>query len=140
MDWTPLSLSAMINKRTGTGRMPLWFTNSDRKKEKIMNLEYILIAIVVAVFAVRAYMLVKKANKIDEEGVETEAVVSRIEDISMVGDPETYTTYVVFTDDQGVERECPMTLSKTITHDVGDEVTIRYIPGQYELVREAKDK
>ena len=100
---------------------------------------WILAVIVSGVFAVRVALLLKKAHKIDREGIETDAVVSRITEN---WDSEThslsYTTYVTYRDRDGNMLESPMEFSRNPEHAKGDEIRIRYIPGEKKLVREVK--
>ena len=95
--------------------------------------------IFVGLFVFQAARALKKAKKIDSYGVETDAVVSRI---SETWDPETtssaYTTYVQFRDRDGVLRECPMSLTNKAEHSDGEKIRIRYMPGDFEMVREVK--
>ena len=92
--------------------------------------------IVIGVFLFQAARVLTKAKKIDRDGIETDAVVSRIEELF---DPDnlssSYTTYVEFRDEEGHFCECPMTFSSTVTYEIGEKVRIRYIPGERELVR-----
>ena len=92
--------------------------------------------IVIGVFLFQASRLLTKAKKIDREGIETDAMVSRVEEIFDSDNlSSTYTTYVEFRDEEGSFCECPMTLSSDVTYEVGDHVRIRYLPGERELVR-----
>lgn len=103
------------------------------------HLELIVGAITVAVFAFEAVRTLRKAGKIDREGIETDAEVSRIDEIY---DPDTssssYTTYVRYTDADGNTLESPMDLSSDIRYSTGDRVRIKYIPGDHSIVREVK--
>lgn len=105
----------------------------------VQHLTLIIGVIFVGVFVFQAARALKKAKKIDSYGIETDAVVSRI---SETWDPETtsstYTTYVQFRDRDGILRECPVSLADKAEHSDGEKIRIRYIPGDYELVREAK--
>ena len=104
------------------------------------HIELIVGVITVGVFTVEAVGALKKAKKIDETGTETDATVSRIDEI---WDPDTasssYTTYVSYTDGDGHVRESAMTLSSDIQYDVGEHVRIKYSPDEYGLVREVKN-
>ncbi len=106
------------------------------------HLEIVLIVAAVLFFILQAARLVKKAGRIDRVGIETDAVVTRVEDSV---DPDfmashSYTTYVEYMDDTGELIESPMSLSHEAGHSPGDSVRIRYIPGDRELVREVKDR
>ena len=105
------------------------------------NLNWILPVVAVLVFAVLAIRTLRKAKKIDAEGLETDGVISRIEETSSAEDAtSSYTTYVEYTDDQGQLRESPISLTVRVEHRVGDAVRIRFLPGDYKLVREAKPR
>ena len=103
------------------------------------HFELIIGIIVVGLFIIKAATMLKKAKKIDREGLETDAVVSRVEEI---WDPEThsssYTTYVEYKDEDGVLRESPMTLTQNVEYERGESVRIRFIPGEHKLVRPVK--
>ena len=103
------------------------------------NLSWILPAIFISIFAIQAIWLLKKAKKIDREGIITEAVVSRItEHWDAESVSSSYTTYVEYKDETGTLRESPMTLTQKVEHDPGEKLLIRYIPGDDKLVREVK--
>ncbi len=104
------------------------------------NLNWILGVAVAAVFGYQVYRALKKAKKIDAEGVETDAVVSRVEELwdEDGHSSSSYTTYVTFKDPDGVERECPMTLTQEVEYETGDRLRIRYLPGDYKMVRPVK--
>ena len=93
------------------------------------------------VFLYQAVRILKKADRIDKEGVETTAVVSRIEEIY---DPDTtsssWTTYVQYRDKKGILRESPVSLTADVQHEVGEQLRIRYMPDDDELVREVKQE
>ncbi len=78
----------------------------------------------------------EKSEKIDSEGVETDAVVSRIEE-TWDTDPSdaSYTTYVTYRDENGETRESPMALTVNRQYNEGDRLRIRFIPGDYSMVR-----
>ncbi|MBR0462168.1 MAG: hypothetical protein IJJ00_05610 [Erysipelotrichaceae bacterium] len=105
------------------------------------HFELILGIIAVTVFIILAARALKKARKIEEEGIMTDAVISRIEEI---WDPDTasssYTTYVRYKDENGQLRESPMSIDTGIEYTEGDKVRIRFLPGDYEMVRIVKDK
>ncbi len=101
--------------------------------------EWILVFIVVGVFAFQAARLLKKAKKIDSEGILTDAVVTRVAEL---WDPDTasssYTTYVEYREENGEVRESPLSLTQDVKYEAGDRVRIRYIPGEHTLVRPAE--
>jgi hypothetical protein len=102
------------------------------------HMELIIIAAVV-VFVVRAARVLLKARKIDREGIETDAVVSRVEE---QWDPDTassaYLTYVRYRGENGEFRESPMALTSSLSYEEGGQVRIRFVPGDDELVREVR--
>ena len=102
---------------------------------------WIIGALIVIVFVYQASKALRKARKIDGEGVETDAEVSRIEghwDVDTAS--STYTTYVRYTDDRGRTRESPMALTCSVKYEKGEKLRIRFLPGDYEMVRQAEDK
>ena len=103
-------------------------------------LYWIIGALIVIVFVYQAGKALRKAKRIDAEGVETDAVVSRVEghwDVENAA--STYTTYVRYTDDRGRLRESPMALTSSAEYEKGDKLRIRYLPGDYEMVRLAEE-
>ena len=105
------------------------------------HIELVLLAVAMIAFVIEGVRLLKKAKKIDEEGIETNAVVSRIEED---WDPETmsssYITYAEYRDENGDLRETQMALTSLPEHRVGDKIRIRFLPGERELVREVTEK
>lgn len=104
------------------------------------NLIFIIaIAVFLVVFGIALMRVMKKAKRIDQTGIETDAVVSRIEKDFDTPDTSgsSYYTYVEFTDNEGVKRECVMSMNITVDYKIGDKVRIKYIPGEYDMVRPA---
>ena len=104
------------------------------------HIDLVLAVIGLCVFAFFFVRTLKKAKKIDREGLVASAVVSRVEldrDVDTASD--SYLTYVRFTDRDGVVRECPMAISSEIKYEVGQELRIKYLPGEYKMVREVKE-
>ncbi len=103
-------------------------------------LEVIIGAVFFMVFVFQVIRLLKKAKRIDRQGDVTAGIVSRVEEL---WDPEThsssYITYVRYRDENGVTRESPMALTPNVEHEEGDEVLIRFMPGEYDMVREIKE-
>ena len=87
------------------------------------------------------YLEYKKARKIDAEGTLTDAVVSRI-DKDYDSDPDsnsyTYLTYVTYLDEQGRKQESLLARSDMPEYKKGDQLKIRFLPGDYKMVRKAK--
>ena len=100
------------------------------------HLELVFGIIAVTVFAILCVRAVKRAHRIDREGIETDAVVSAVKEHF---DPDlidsTYTTYVTYTDRDGRTVESPMTLEDSVSYEIGDKVRIKYIPGDTKMVR-----
>lgn len=96
----------------------------------------LIIITAVVIFVLRAARVLLKARKIDREGIETDAVVSRVEE---QWDPDTasstYMTYVRYRDENGEYRESPMALTSSPSYEEGKRVRIRFVPGDDELVR-----
>ncbi len=100
------------------------------------NYTWIIGILAVLIFGFQAYRALKKAKKIDAEGVETDAVVSRIEETwDEDSHSSSYSSYVKFRDPDGRERECPMTLTDDVRYSKGEPLRIRYLPGDYKMVR-----
>lgn len=96
-------------------------------------------AILVAVVIIRVVLTLRKTRRIDREGIETDAVVSRVEDTS---DPDSatssYSTYVEYRDENGEMRESYMALTVRPEYAVGQKVRIKFVPGVHDLVRPEK--
>ena len=92
--------------------------------------DYTVIGIIAAVVIVAAFNIIK-VLMIRRKGVETEGVISRIEEQSTVdGDGSldvTYTYYVIFKTQDGQEMEAD--LNHATGHICGgDQVRIKYLP------------
>ncbi len=97
---------------------------------------WIIGIIVIGVFVIRLIILVKKAKRIDNEGIVTDAVVSRIGEVwDAENQSSAYTTFVTYRDLDGNTVESPMVLSSEVLYDVGEQVKIRFIPGEESMVR-----
>lgn len=104
-----------------------------------LHLDLVLFAIAAVVFVILAANVIRRARKIDRDGVETDAVVSRIDENY---DPDlnesTYTIVVKYRDDNGETIESPMALDPSERYEVGQKVRIKYIPGLHQQVRPVK--
>lgn len=104
------------------------------------HLEIILVVVAVIVFGFMTVRIIRKAHKIDREGIETDAVVTRME---IHYDPDTasdtYTYYAQYTDENNEIREAPFALTTSEEYETGSVIRIRYIPGEHELVRPVKN-
>lgn len=96
----------------------------------------IIISIGVIVFCVKLASLLKRARRIDKDGIETDAIVSRVEKgLETEDTSSSFYTYVRFTDVYGEERECIMSISPDVQFEEGEQIRIKYIPGEYDMVR-----
>ena len=106
-------------------------------KEFVMqHMDWLLCGVGVIVFIIVAIRMFKKAKKIDTEGIEANAEVSKITEH---WDPDTstssYTVYVTFTDGDGETRECALSSKSKRGYTVGDPVRILYLPDEKKMVR-----
>ena len=93
------------------------------------------------IFGAFIFATVRKAHRIDNEGITTDAEVSRVEDSTPVGSPgSSFITYVTYYAEKGEIHESPMTLTSVVEHEEGEKLRIRYIPGKYDMVREVREK
>ena len=103
------------------------------------HLELVIGAVVVLVFAIQGINALKKAKKIDKEGVETDAVVCRIDETFDPDNNDTsYTIIARYRDENGEIIESPMALNPSERYEVGQEVRIKYVPGIRNMVRPVK--
>lgn len=101
----------------------------------------IIILIGVAVFAFKLRSLLKKAHRIDEQGIETDAVVTYVgKDLGTEVSSSSYYTYVRYKDESGTEHESVMTMGSDPEFEEGEELIIRFIPGEYDMVRFVRRK
>lgn len=105
------------------------------------NISFIIGAIVglfIVLFIYRAINLISKAKKIDSDGIETDAIVTKVVDTSDPDDASpSYVTYVEYKDDYGQIIESPLSLTNHVEYNKGDKVRIKYIPGIKDIVRKA---
>ncbi len=103
------------------------------------HLDLVLAFVGACVFVFFLVKTIKKAKKIDREGIVASAVVSRVEEDRDVESASTsYLTYVTFTDRDGTAREAVMARTLKPEHTEGEELYIKYLPGDYKMVREFK--
>ena len=106
----------------------------------MQHLELFFGIAVIAIFAFQAIRMLKKAKRIEQEGMIAEATVSKIvEHWDADTASSSYTTYVKYMDVSGEIVESPMALTSRNTFSEGDKVQIRYIPGVRDLVRLANE-
>ena len=91
---------------------------------------YLVIGIIAAVVIAAAFNIIKVLT-IRRKGIETEGIISRMEEQSAVDSngslDVTYTHYVVFRTQNGQEAEADLNRSPGHTR-VGDRVRIKYLP------------
>ena len=97
------------------------------------NIKYVIAAFFVVYIGIRAAVELRKESRIDREGTETVGTVSRVS-----GKDGADGTYVVYTDDDGIEREGMLSSDSSASHEEGEEIRIRFLPGEYGTVREQK--
>ena len=102
------------------------------------HLELLFGIAVVGGFLIAAGIALKRAKKIDRDGIETDAVVSGIVSHYNPGTHDTgYTIYVSYTADRGERIESPLALDPKEEYTVGQTVRIKYVPGMKKMVRPA---
>ncbi len=84
--------------------------------------------------AMKILRKVRNERRVNRLGVDAEAAVTWIEEITEV-DGKDYITYVTFYDQDGKRRESVMDVSAFAGVELGDLVKIKYIPGEYDVVR-----
>ena len=101
------------------------------RRDTDVMLKYILFGAVVALIIGYVIYTVIRNRKIRKNGVETEAVVSRIEEEQTVSSEDgvdyTYTHYVTYRNPQGETVEAKLGHAPGRTQ-VGDTVKIKYLP------------
>ena len=96
------------------------------------------VAIVIIPVVIVALALMK-AKRIDRDGIETDAVVTRVEEnVDPDSAGSSYSTYVEYEDENGERRESYMALSVYPEYAVGQKLRIKYVPGVHDLVRDAR--
>ncbi len=81
------------------------------------------------------------SKRIDRDGVKANATVSRVEfDPDVEGAGGTYITYVTYRDDTGTQRESPLSEFVARKHEVDERLRIRFLPGDYSMVKLVKDE
>ncbi len=118
----------------------IWTEEMNMKEFLTQHFEFLFAAVALCVFAVAVVRLLKKAKRIDREGLVADAVVSGFrESYDSETHSRSYTTMVRFTDRDGVKRECPMSVSSEIEYEVGQELRIKYLPDDWKMVRPVKE-
>ena len=102
------------------------------------NLGLIVVVVFIIVFVIGVISSIKKANKIKKEGIETKATISRVE-YDTDSDDSTYEKfYVSYLDNNGIQRESLLS-NASVNAKVGDQIRIRYLENDYQIVIEVKD-
>ena len=104
--------------------------------DNLKTIAIIIFFIVLIVVFVNAFI---KSRKIKNEGIETDGIISRIdEDVNNDG---TWISkeYISYIDENGKQREAIFALQAFKNHKVNDKIRIKYLPGKYEEVVEVKD-
>lgn len=110
-----------------------------KNKMGTMLLVWAAALIFISMFAVSLSKLLKRAHRIDGDGIETDGVISRIEEDLTTADGgigSTY-TYVSYVDETGTRREGALSIGGG-PYEVGQGIRIKYIPGEYDMVRKVK--
>lgn len=97
----------------------------------------IIFGVLLAAFAAGAIWAFLFSKKVKKEGVETEAVVSRIEEHEWVGDavdPDRITVcyYITYTNQEGQAVEALLSNPKGLSFDIGSRMKIKYLPDRQE--------
>ena len=104
---------------------------------------YVLVigaALVIIPVVIVAFTLMK-ARRIDRDGIETDAVVTRVEEnVDPDSASSSYSTYVEYEDENGERRESYMALTMHPEYEVGQKLRIKYVPGVRNLVRDASGR
>lgn len=104
------------------------------------HLVLILAVIFIAIAAVSIGRVLGRAKRIDREGTETDAVISRVEYDRDPDGNDYYNIYARYRDDTGMERESKTGIYAVAEYKEGQKVRIRFLPGEYDLVRIVKNQ
>ena len=94
----------------------------------------IVIGIILAVIViVSVYKTTKERNDIEENGLETQGVISRIEEVNEA-DKQTKLYFVKYKDQLGNMKESQLVVNgeEDRSFSVDEKVVIKYIPGKYK--------
>ena len=100
------------------------------------HFDLILAVAGVIAFIAAIIIVTRKAKKIDREGLEADAVVSKIteyQDSDSVS--SSFRIYVKYTDEDGIAHESTLSASEAFHFSVGMNVRIKYLPGKHTIVR-----
>lgn len=98
-------------------------------------LEIAVIVIFVIGCILNIYSLFKRAKINKKKYIETEAVISRIEEDEDPDKTDSFITYAKYIDDTGKERESILLKDEDEEYITNSKIIIRYIPGEYETVK-----
>lgn len=102
-------------------------------EENAVLLLGIVIVVIPVILVMRALL---KARRIDREGTEADAVVTRVEEnVDPDSAGSSWSTYVEYEDENGKLRESYLALTVYPEYEVGQKVRIKYVPGVHDLVR-----
>lgn len=79
--------------------------------------------------------LILRVKKTDREGMETDAVVCRVEFDRDEENGDSYVCYASYRDENGVERESFFGRFLEKRYEEGQRIRIKFLPGKYDLVR-----
>ncbi len=97
-------------------------------------------AIFIAYFVFQIIRIFSKTAKIRKNGIETYAEVTRIDtDTDSEGNTSEY-AIVTYKDESGKKRQADIAVTVFGKYHLGDRIKVRYIPGEYGLVVEVKEK
>lgn len=103
------------------------------------NLTVIAVAAAVVIFLIRFGRAIashlRLSRQIDREGHEADAVVSRVVCDYDPDSGDSRITYVAYTDDTGAQRESPLAAAITDEYERGDWLRIKFLPGEYDMVK-----
>lgn len=103
------------------------------------HLELVISLVVVCIFLIMLGRLLSRARKIERDGNEVWAVVSRVELERIPDGSDSYHVYVQYQDEKGTMRESKAGMYVVPEYEQGQRGRIRFLPGQYDMVRIMKD-
>lgn len=100
----------------------------------------VVFIVILAAFAIGGIWAFVFSKKVKKEGIETDAVISRVERREWsggtgdlwAGDSFTYDYYIVYTNQVGQTVEALLSNPGDHTFEIGDRMKIRYIPDRQE--------
>ena len=98
-----------------------------------MSVLVILIFVVGCIL--RFISFLKRAKFTKNKYIETEAVITRIEEDENPDKTDSFITYVKYIDDTGKERESILEKDEDEGYITNTKVIIKYLPGEYDTVK-----